>query len=152
MKTTITIDDSRATNMPKNNKPIYKNYKDLNPDELLDLYPDVYYECRIQHDWPTKHESSKEGGKVVWQYVGPGLIDRTIACKRCGSRKTEHYNTHFERVKSSDIRYSPGYLTPRTGLTKTDFRASWFGNEFKEMNQAGRVLGYHEEDGSDGAA
>lgn len=117
------------------------NYTGMPGDKVLELYPTDYLDCRsVQHEWPTR----KDSGAMTFRYVGRGLIDCTMSCKRCGYTKTLHFNNRFERVEKDSTSYPPGYLTSKTGLTKADFRSHNYSGLFQDANNHGLVEAYDE--------
>lgn len=111
-------------------------YAGMGQGQFFESYPTYYLRCRVYgHRWPED-----DTDLVMWKYVGKGLLDRIYACTRCGAVKTEHLNTHHERVANSDILYPRGYLTPKTGLVKQDFRGTAYSEEFARASASGDVF------------
>jgi hypothetical protein len=104
---------------------------EVDPEAVLANYPSEFLECREGHPWSRK---------IFYDIVDQDHSERLKECTNCGLRRVELVNIHtYERIGRLKYRKRPpGYLTPKTGLTRSDFRTRQFQEEFAEATKAGQ--------------
>lgn len=116
--------------MARRKKRTLPKWSEMEADEILSLYPDEFLDCRTGHAW------NKRG---IWNLVGPEVWELSYGCA-CGAKKVSLVDDKTKRqIRHPYIRYSPGYLTPRTGLTRDDFRTGFQTRDFDRADKDGRV-------------
>lgn len=108
-------------------------YWEMDPDEVLETYPAAYLKCRMQHRWSEE---------PTWRLAGPNVLERQVVCTRCSAIGYEEVDARTYRRISPQrkIRYPRGYLTPKTGLVRSDFRSTEYRLEFAQAEKHGRVF------------
>lgn len=127
--------------MTKRKKRELPKWSEMATDEILSIYPQEYLECRIGHDWTRR---------PVWNMVGPRVWELSVGCGRCGSKKVSLIDDKTKReVRKPYTRYPSGYLTPRTGLTRSDFKTGNNVRDFDRASKEGRIHRAYEQEQDD---
>lgn len=108
-------------------------WSELESDEILSIYPDAFLECRIGHDWTRR---------PIWNLVStrPKVWEKVVGCRRCTATKASLVDDKTkQQVRAPYTKYPTGYLTPRTGLTRSDFDTNFNVRDFDRAMKDGRV-------------
>lgn len=110
----------------------------------LQALPDNYLECRdMRHAWYVEEDFH------VVKSLGtrPIEVQRVIGCRRCTSKRVEHYqpglNHRLVKV-SQNIKYAPGYLlhdVPRGNKPSSLINQVQFERAMERVAQAQRTAG-----------
>ena len=111
----------------------------MGPDEILEVYPEKFMDCRLAHDW---------GRRAIWQVLSDTIRERTVQCHRCGTSKSMLVNNRGQVVRKAQTHYIQGYQTPKSGLVRSDFAAITYVRDFDKALVEGRVRGLAGEDGT----
>lgn len=112
-------------------KRAYPKWEELETEEILSQYPDQFLDCRGNHNW---------GRRPIYKLIGPDLYEVSTACE-CGTTKKYWWNKRTRRqVREPYTYYPPGYQTPRTGLTRADFKGAFHDRDFERASRDGRVF------------
>jgi len=106
------------------------NWSELSTGEILARYPERFLACRVQHTWNPE---------PIWDLLTPTVKERQQICTRCASVRKQPLDSQFRPIQAATIDYAPGYLTPKTGLTRGDFQATHWERDFLKALDAGRV-------------
>lgn len=100
--------------------------------DILANYSTTFLICRSdRHNWSRQ---------AHWFVADQHYAERHIICKDCSTRRVETINTRtYERIGSARYRYPKGYLTPRSGLTLTDFRTRRVRDDFEKATKENRL-------------
>ena len=105
-------------------------WSELSTGEILAQYPERFLACRVQHTWNPE---------PIWDLLTPTIKERQQICTRCASVRKQPLDSGFRPIQAATIDYAPGYLTPKTGLTRGDFQATHWERDFLKAFDAGRV-------------
>lgn len=110
--------------------PLRTNYRGMDPDEILDNYPERYMVCRGSHDWPRR---------AMWRDLSDTVRERTVVCRRCGYTKVALQGTDGQPIDREQTRHPRGYLTPGSGLKRGQFVALAHVRDYELAKMQGRV-------------
>ena len=107
-----------------------RSYRGKTPDEILEVYPEKFMECRLAHEWSRR---------AIWEVLSDTARERTVQCKTCGTTKSMIVNNQGHVVRKAYTTYVSGYLTPKSGLVRSDFAAITYVRDFDKALAEGRV-------------
>lgn len=117
--------------MAKRKKRELPKWEDMASDEILAIYPEPFLECRIGHEWTRR---------PIWNMVGPEVWELLVGCGRCGAKKVSLIDDKTKReIRKPYTHYPANYLTPRTGLTRADFKTGNNVRDFDRAEKDGRI-------------
>lgn len=115
----------------KRTKRQLPKWEEMETDEILSAYPDQFLDCRGSHNW---------GRRPIYKLIGPDIWEVSMGCD-CGTQKKYWIDDRTKRIVREPYTYYPsGYQTPRTGLTRSDFKTAFLTRDFERAKKDGRVF------------